>query len=544
MRAFSGVSSRLVTRRRFLFCFFALVSIPFLVAFPYVRALNNPNELVRVYTVMALFENHTYRVDEQVENLGHTEDLARVNGHYAMVKAPGVVHLGLPAYALFSAVIAPVIGLRYPVPALPDEDAAERARLDWTRGATWTLRLLTSQLPCLLFLIWLERYLRAHSRDVVLRCATVVAAGLGTNFLAYAHMFASHSLHAVAAFYAFARTEEALRGRRSRWRAACVGFALSACVALEYQSLFMSVVLAVFALRAFGRGHTVPLVAGGAANVPLVMWFQHCAYGHAFLPGHKLIENAKFAAEHRTGLFGIALPSWRALRALAIDPGFGFLALSPFMWLGVAAVGLLAISPRRRGDRTMMLAFCAAMAAVILVNAGFAEWRAGWTVGPRYLVVCAPFFAFGGLLFLERASKWSRRVARGAAIGLAFSGVIAVGTVGLIVDTLPDTIGRPFAQFVVPMLRAGFVAHDIGEWFGAKSGALWYLSLGVLLITPLALFARRGRPSVAAFLLSTGIGLSVPLASDAAPLWELHPSVAFFARDWEPARPAGRATAP
>ena len=191
----------------------------------------------------------------------------------------------------------------------------------------------------------------------------------------------------------------------------------------------------------------------------------------------------------------------------------------------------------------MMLAFCAAMAAVILVNAGFAEWRAGWTVGPRYLVVCAPFFAFAGLLFLERASQWSRRVARGAAIGLAFSGVIAVGTVGLIVDTLPDTIGRPFAQFVVPMLRAGFVAHDIGEWFGAKSGTLWYLALAVLLITPLALFARRGRSSVAAFVLSTTIGLSAPLTSDAAPLWELHPSVAFFARDWEPARPTARATA-
>ena len=82
--------------------FFLLVFLPMLCVFPYVRTVNNPNEFVRVFTVMAMVENGTFRVDEQVGSYGWVNDMARVKGkddgvdHYFMVKAPGIVYAGVP----------------------------------------------------------------------------------------------------------------------------------------------------------------------------------------------------------------------------------------------------------------------------------------------------------------------------------------------------------------------------------------------------------------------------------------------------------------
>src|SRR5262249_55545987 len=119
-------------------------------------------------------------------------------------------------------------------------------------------------------------------------------------------------------------------------------------------------------------------------------------------------------------------------------------------------------------------------------------WRAGWTVGPRYLVVCAPFFGLGALLSLERLSGRSprrRALARGAAAGLALAGIVAVGTVGTLVDTLPDTIQRPFAQFFVPMMQKHLSPHDLGECLGLHAGALFYLACFAMLLVPIVLVA-------------------------------------------------------
>jgi hypothetical protein len=185
------------------------------------------------------------------------------------------------------------------------------------------------------------------------------------------------------------------------------------------------------------------------------------------------------------------------------------------------------------------------MLAVVLVNAGFVEWRAGWTVGPRYLVVCAPFFGLGALVTLERIARSApgrRGLARGTGAGLAFASIVSVGTVGLLVDTLPDTIGRPFAQFVVPMLRRGFVPHDVGEWFGLPAGPLFYVAALAMLGAPVLLVAlaprREAKARLAAFFATAALGLAPALSAppDGSPLFELHPSTASFAANWEPAR--------
>lgn len=541
--------------------FFVLVFVPMFAVFPYLRDLNNPNEFARVYTTMMLVEKGTFIIDEPVATWGWINDMAHTPGldptktpHYSMVKAPGATYLGIPGYALFSKVVAPLLGKKYPAVTSSNED-----KLWWLRSATWSMRLFGTQLPCFLFLLWFERYLRAFVRDVPLRLITVAACGLGTNYLAYTHIFASHSQYAAVAFMAFALVErERRRARRDarerRWKVALVaGWCTSACVLLEYHALFLAVLLSLFALTVFWRPtRLVAFGAGALVNVPPMMLFHWRAYGNPLTPGHQMLETQSFASIHSTGLWGVVWPKWEQIKALAIDPGFGFFGMSPFMAIGVVGVSILLLWPfgTRLHRRDVRIAtVCAGLCgtALIMLNAGIVNWRAGWTVGPRYLVAAAPFFAFLGGLALDRLAGRSqgfrRALARGLGGGLALASILSIGTVGLVHDTLPETIRRPFLQFAVPMAWVGFVPHHVGEWIGWTSTTLWYVACAAMLLAAVvpALLARRGeKPKwtltrVLAFALALAGGMFPQFTQpeDGTKLWTVYRPAA-FGPFWEP----------
>ncbi|MCL2726313.1 MAG: hypothetical protein FWD69_17980 [Polyangiaceae bacterium] len=538
--------------------FFFLVLLPFFTVFPYLRTVNNPNEFVRVFTTISIVENHTFSIDEPVRTWGWVNDMARVPSktdgtqHYFMVKAPAVVYAGVPGYFLFSKVVAPLLGHHYPTATSSQED-----KLWWLRNSTWALRLVTIQLPCFLFLLWFEKYLRDFTKDPLLRYATVAALGLGTNFLAYVHMFASHSPYAVSAFLAFALTERERRISQSaterRWTIAMlVGFFASLCVALEYQSLFVAVILSIYAIYTFWRPtRLIAFGLGGLINIPPVMYFHWRAYGNPLTPGHQMLETQQFAIEHKQGLWGILWPSWDHIKALAMDPGFGLFGMSPFMWIGLVGIPLLLLLPlgepsQRAGMRLATAVWALACAALIGVNAGFVEWRAGWTVGPRYLVAAGPFFAFGAGCTLERFSGTSsvrRAIARGAAGGLALASILAIGTVGILYDTLPTDIARPFAQFSVPLMRTGFVPRHVAEWVGWTSTTFWYVVCAAMLLAPVVagLWPTQDRIFVyglraLSFVLALAAGMIPALSppQDGSALFVLSPSTRTFTQFWEP----------
>jgi hypothetical protein len=539
--------------------FFLFVLLPMLCVFPYVRGVNNPNEFVRVFTAMAIVEKGTFRIDEQVQLWGWVNDMARVPSkadgvpHYFMVKAPGIVYAGLPGYFLFSKVIAPILGHHYPTAQTPLEE-----RLWWLRMSTWALRIFASNIPCFLFLVWFEKYLRAFTRDPWLRYAAVAAAGLGTNYLAYTHMFASHAQYAAVAFLAFAFIEREWRlsrgdAKRRRWHNALLaGFFTSACVTLEYHSLFLTIILSLFALTVFWRPtRLLAFAIGGLLNVPGVMYFHWRAYGNPLTPGHQLLETQLFAAEHKTGLWGVIWPTWPHVRDLALSPDFGFFGLSPYMWLGALAVPLLIVSPNgapshRRALRRATIVWALSGLTLFLVNAGIIEWRAGWTVGPRYLAACPPFFAFGAVCALERlagSSRARRALARGIGGGLALASVLSIGTVSLVYDTLPETIARPFTQFAIPMMQTGFVPHHIGEWIGWSGVTFWYVMCGALIAAPILAGlwpAGEGKKAfalrAACFFLAAACGVAPAFTkSEAGSLpFVLHPSARGFLGGWEP----------
>lgn len=540
--------------------FFVLAFVPMFLVFPYQRDINNPNEFTRVFTTMMLVEKGTFRIDEPVQMWGWVNDMARAPGlddglpHYTMVKAPGAMYAGIPGYFVFSKVVAPLLGKSYPTSA-----STQAEKLWWLRGATWSMRLVASQLPCFLFLLWFERWLRAYVGDTAIRLTAVAACGLGTNYLAYTHIFASHAQYAVVAFLAFGlvdrerRRSHADAAKRSPRAALAAGWCTSACVLLEYHALFIAIVLSLYALTVFFRPRQLlSFAVGGLVNVPAVMIFHWRAYGNPLTPGHQMLETQSFSAIHHTGLWGVTWPTWETLQALGADPGFGYFGMSPFMWLALFGVAIVLVSPPGilRGRRDARIAtFWAALGSAVLfgVGAGIVNWRAGWTVGPRYLAAMPPFTAFVAALALERfagRNATRRALARGLGGGLALAGVLAIGTVGLVHDTLPENIRRPFLQFAVPMAWVGFVPHHVGEWFGWDSTTLWYIACACLLAAPIVtgLLARRERSParfalralVFAGALAAGMAPQLSAPEDGSKLFVVYPEAA-FGPSWEPA---------
>jgi hypothetical protein len=477
--------------------FFTLALIVFACVFPYNANINNPNENVRVYMTMAIVDFHTFRIDKVVERQGWVNDMARApdpkvpgEAHYYSVKGPATGYFGVPFYWVLTK-IAPHFG--HPVPTV---ESPIPERVWWMRASTFVIRFFVVQVPCFLFLIWFERWLRKTSDDTILRLIAVAAVAFGTNYIAYSLMFVSHSLFAVAAFGSFGViTSERLRYRNPRERrvsrALLAGFLAGLASLLEYHAFPISCALFVYSLTTFWRPtRLVSFGAGALVCAGALMFYQWRCYDNPLTPGHKLAESPQFSAWHKQGFFGLGAPSWEVFKDLSISHAFGFFGLSPFMWLGLFAIlfGGIFFSygtrHERRVRRAATIAWLLMMAALWVAISCAVNWRGGWTVGPRFFGAAPPFFAFGALAALEwlarrRGRAW-RPIARGIAAGLMLAGVASIGFVSLVFNSIPEDVTRPLVQLALPLARAGFVPHHVMELFGKTSIVFFWIVAGCM----------------------------------------------------------------
>ncbi len=484
-------SVRRVTR-----AFFALLAIVYFGVFPYLQEINNPNENSRTYLVMALVDHRTFRLDEVVKRFGWTNDLAKVpdaggGAHLAAVKGPWMSLIGVPVYAAERAALA-VVGKRP-----PSANAGQAAHQRWLRATTLVLQLFCAHLPGYLFLVWLERRLRAWSRDPTLRLATVAAVGLGTNYLAYSLLFVSHAWSAIAAFVALELTRDAAGRQTTTAKDAFVaGCWVSLSALLEYQGVFVALPLGLWATWVFRRRVWALALAALVMAAPL-LWFQWASFGHPLATGHRHMQTAAFAGLWREGVLGFTGLDRAALVGLLFDRGYGFFGTSPFFW----TLALLPMASWLRAERRLRDAALVGLATAVVVTVAMASsrmWRGGWTIGPRYLGALPGLLAPAALLTLDTlATRGFATLARGAAAGLALASFLQIGALSLLVTTLPESIVRPIPQIVAPLLSLGLVPHHAGELVGARGVEPFSLVLAAAIgCLALALFAAgRGHAS-------------------------------------------------
>jgi hypothetical protein len=534
--------------------FRGLLLLVYLSVFPYLPALNNPNENTRIYLTMALVDHGTFRLDPVVKRFGWTNDMARVPDgegawHYAAVKGPFMAYLGVPIYAVQRGVLA-LAGQRLPGPEATADEAAA-----WLRKTALVLQFFGVHLPCGLFLLLLEQRLRWWSRDPTLRLSAVAAVGLGTNFLAYSFSFVSHAWSAVAAFLALDTiARERLRARgdprcASARTALGAGLLASLPTLLEYQGLCLSLVLGIYGISLFRRPRTLAAFGAGVSlGVLGLLLFQWRSFGSPWRTGVLFMETAAFRAAWHEGFLGFSWPRSEALQGLLLDGGYGLFGASPWLWLGLAgaaAPGLAWGSGRVRRERQLQLSLALLMCGLLtLLIASGNMWRGGWTIGPRYLGAAPALLALPGVALAEGlARRGGREAMRALCGGLALASFARMGLVSLLVVTLPESIERPLVQVALPLLREGLFPLHGAELLGLRGGWGWYGTagaavgaLGLMVVASEGSWRRRGARGVGALLVGavmTAPGLRLPPGKrDAGP--EVR---AMLRSVWAPVRP-------
>jgi hypothetical protein len=499
--------------------FLVLAAISLLASTSYIAELHNPNENVRLYLTMAMVEEHTFAIDGPVARYGWVNDMARppakedgVSRLYP-AKAPATSYLCAPVYWAMRH-LGPRMGLRVPVdasteaimPTAPADRAVTPAQKEaWFRASLLLLRFVVVALPDFLFFVFFFRWLRRWTEDDILRFAVVATSLLGTNYLAYSQELVSHAASAAAGFAAFALTLDELfwpsRARRPG-RAFLVGLLAGLPVVFEYTGGTLTLALGFFAVLVFWRPRVMfPFALGAGLDAFGLLFYNWKCFGSPLTPPHKFLENQAYAQYHTHGVFGVGLPDLDVASAISFEPDYGIFATTPLLALALLLLpfGLLVAWGTRPVRRQVRRAAWACLAMILVLFAtvsGITYWHGGWSVGPRFLGAAPPFLGFAALLALEQmARRWPRmRVpVRTLAAGLAPVGVIVMGLTGLETGTLPEESVRPFTDFTLPMIRAGFTPWTVASLFGINSyRVFWGIAAALVVAAWLPAFVPAG----------------------------------------------------
>jgi hypothetical protein len=453
---------------------------------------NNPNELSRIQAIVAFVDHGTFAIDAPLKKYGDHEDKSVHAGQAYSNKAPGLAFAGIPVYAALR-IFAP-----------QPENA-------W--GTLFVLtRLLTVSLVSILALIRLTRRLaREPFRDA--GGTVTLAVALGTPFLFYGRSFFSHAWTGSLLFLAWdavVSAEESGRpaGRRMVWAGLLAGFAMIS----EYT---VALVVLLLGLRVFWGGG-FPAAArfclGALPPLALLLVYNFACFGSPWSLSSAHEAAPQYAEAARQGLFGIRLPSVRAILGLLFDPSRGLVLFSPF-WLWAVA-GFVSWWRSRRARRDCVFAV-SAVSSFLIVLSGYSQWEGGFCLGSRYLVPLT-FFAALGIPFALKSSlsRWL------FAVSVSFS----VAQLFLLTSSFPyiaPDVVWPVANVAWWTIVRDWVAPNLGRYLGmppvwslvvpglATVGALW---LGVR-----SLFATRATARTAAAV-GAGVLALVVLIAIAPPL--------------------------
>jgi hypothetical protein len=494
----------------------ALCATVMLYAFPYFPKLGNPNEKLRLYATAAIVEEGTFAVNTLRQRWGWVNDAAEREGKFYSVKGPATSYLGVPAYWAYSKVQAA---------------RGEKVRLI---VATWLLRVTASVLPALLFFFALHRWLLRRVRRPWVADVVAVGVALGSPLFAYAVLFVSHTLVAALLFGAFALLLRAQRqGYLSRGHAFVAGLCTAGVTFCEYPGFIASLLLSVGALvvvRPIWR--LLPFAAGGLVPTLAMMHYQWRAFGSPLTPGHLMLENRALRSGHESGFFGADGIRLESLLGLTVNPQQGLFPLVPLLLFGF--VGFVLLWRRReRFGVGLAVAICLGMYVVI---SAMNNWRGGWSIGPRYLTMLIPLFAWASAVAIDQLSERWPRAVPAVAVGAATVGLLVTGTASAIYPHMPEGIQRMWPDLFWLCFLHGFAPYNalnlLGVWGSLSLLPLALLGVGVVVVLVRAVPELRGGRALAgaaaAFILLS-LPTLVPLPGDKG-----KKAVAHVLREWTP----------
>lgn len=453
------------------------IACAYLYIFPHFPKTKNANELPRVYLVKAMVDDHTFAIDGGVKRWGKTPDVADAGGHSYSNKAPGSSMLVAPVYAAFS--LFGELGLDFTV---------------------WLCRIVAGVIPTLLFLRLLSGFLERYADPVVVR-VVVIAYALGSMAMTFSVMFIAHQLSAVVVGACWILALD-YADRRRGVRALIAAGLLAGCAPLvDYQAAFAIPVIAIHAIVKL-RGRTgaeyarILGIAAAAAAIPIaiLLAYHHAAFGSPLCTGYDpACVKTPWEGLQNQGFLGLSSFRLRSFVGSTVAPDNGLFTLAP--WLLLAIPGAVLLWKR---DRAMTIT-CSTLAVMYIVFvSSLAMWRAGWSVGPRYITVMLPFLL---PLIAVALQHWKARWwLFGIAAGTIFVGIAIYAISSATFIPWPDELnyqGRlepvrnPFYEVSLRLLADGRAAPNVLSALLGDRGLLGVIPYLVLVFGIAAVALRR-----------------------------------------------------
>lgn len=408
------------------------------------------NQATRLDVLHAIFTEGTIAIDTFHENTG---DKIEWNGHMYSEKAPGIVVLAMPAFAVIHVVLKML-------------SIDINGELGW-KISEWFTTLFSVGLLCALSALALFALLKKYT-SARTALVTALAVYLGTIVYTYAGMLFSHAATVAWLVIALWLADlsvgliQTTSGHKkySLFAGVCIGFAIAG----EYTAALSAVLLWLFVcIRS--RKQAVYVLCGALVPLLLIPLNNMLIFGSPF---HLPYENVTEFPGMKEGFFGISIvPNITVIWQLLGSQYRGLFFWSPFLLLCIPGYFIL----YKKNVAAFWLMLLTPLACLFSIST-YPYWHGGWALGPRHLASALPFLiipaAFGCLRY------------KPFGILLASASVILTGMATILQPLAPEGNIFPITDLYIPMLRQNEIRENMGTLFGLD---------GILSLLPLLLIS-------------------------------------------------------
>ncbi len=435
--------------------FIVFLLLAFLFAYFFERADWNQNS--RFGMIFSVVEQgHLYTDSFQQQQATFSGDDAYFNGHYYSDKAIGPALLGIAFYA-------PMYWASHAGISISQNDV-QRILIFLVIGIPSALAGSFMYILCL--------YL---SRSRLRAFLVMLAVTLGTMYFPFATVFFSHQFTASLLFIAFVLIFF-LKEKRLAWKKGysfLIGTLLGWAFISEYPAMIIVLPLAIYFFYALWKeGGAVKfawpillLALGAAIPVLFQMIYNRLCYGSMFSFGYQNLSNPAFNAGMSQGLAGLGWPNLAALYYTTLHPQMGLFWQSPVLLLFIPGAVFMLVKRQYRLEAILALWI---IASTLIIMSGYYMWWGGSSFGPRFLIMCLPFFSIL-LVFVPRKFTWPGLVLGLVSIGqmvIVTANIVAIGSnEASIIATLGYFQYSVIYNFSLPQLLAGNFAKNLGQRF-------------------------------------------------------------------------------
>ena len=453
------------------------------------------NQNSRMDLTLAIVDQGTFVIDDYYRNTG---DYAVYDQHVYTDKAPGTSFLGVPVYAAFR-LLERVPAVEALIAGLTTTEALEATLRQEGTGlleekvrfaaALYFVTFFVVSLPSALLGALLYGFLGRVLENGLLRTALVLGYGLATVAFPYSTVFYGHQTAAVLLFAAFYLAYRVRQGELRIGYLWLVGMLMGLAVLTEFPAVVASGCLVLYAawylFRQTGwRGAVSGIGRVLLAGIPfagLLAFYNASCFGSPFSSSYRYL--GRFPEISSTGFLGFTAPSWEAFWGTTFSPYRGLFFLSPFLlW---AVLGYLVFLRDGAWCPEGVLSLVTVGVHLLLISCWY-DWRGGYAIGPRNLLLILPHLIVAIAFFLQQVADSPIRPyvywCFGLSLVVSMALVWVASTSGQYFP--PITIANPLVEFFWPRFVAGDITRNLGMALGLSS---WWSLLPPFLIVSAAI---------------------------------------------------------